>query len=108
MQGKGIWKFRYQGVNLPLVTLGTIMEHHGGRVTKEDESEATIDDMVGSKSGGSVDLESSGPDGDENPEMILDLLQSNTEDDVAEEKQNEVLQNEKTTDVQTFLRLPQC
>ena len=84
------------------------MEHDGGRVTKEKESEATIDDVDGSKSGESVDLLSSGPSGDENPEMVLDLVQSDTEDDVIDENQNKVLQNEKATDEQTFLRFCVC
>jgi hypothetical protein len=47
-QGRGIWRMLYQGLDVPLLKLGTIMEHGDGRDAAEEEAEAT-------ENGGSVD-----------------------------------------------------
>jgi hypothetical protein len=68
----------YQGVNMPLSKLDMIVEHDGGRVATEEESEAMDED-----------------DGDSDSLLIEDLVEGEKEDDGKTETKKKVLQNEK-------------
>jgi hypothetical protein len=66
----------YQGVNIPLLKLDTIVEHGDGRVGTEEESEATVKNGQDSDSSESEDLVESEKDKDDKHEGKKKVLQN--------------------------------
>jgi glutaredoxin len=78
----------YQGVNVPLLKMGTVVDHGAGQAGTEEESEGVVEGADDSESRESMDL----------AESEKDLEESDEDDGEKTERNNKVLQNKKPTE----------
>jgi hypothetical protein len=78
----------HQGVDVPLLKMGTVVDHGAGQAGTEEESEGVVEGADDSESRESMDL----------AESEKDLEESDEDDGEKTERNNKVLQNKKPTE----------